>query len=73
MLNFTHSISRSPDLVKPHKEEDTKSVDGHCNEGSASLCQINNDTKLSSIPLPATYALFAAGAVGLLSFVRRQK
>ncbi|MEO6686743.1 MAG: PEP-CTERM sorting domain-containing protein [Dyadobacter sp.] len=60
------------DLVKPHKDEDTKSVDGHCNKSSLSLCQINHDNKLSSIPEPATYALFVLGAVGIITIVRRQ-
>jgi hypothetical protein len=60
------------DLVKPHKDEDTKLVDGHCNKSSPSLCQINHDNKLSSIPEPATYVLFVLGAVGLITMVRRQ-
>ena len=59
------------DLDKPPKYEDIKS-DDHCNEKSPSLCKINNVDKLSSIPEPSTYVLFAVGAAGLICFVRHQ-
>jgi hypothetical protein len=59
------------ELGIPPKYEDIKS-DGHCNEKSPSLCQINHVDKLSSIPEPSTYALFSIGIAGLIYFARRQ-
>lgn len=65
-------ISKGIDeLGTPPQYEDIKS-DGHCNEKSPSLCQINHVDKLSSIPEPSTYALFSIGVVGLIYFARRQ-
>lgn len=67
-LNIPKGID---ELGPPPKYEDIKS-DGHCNEKSPSLCQINHVDKLSSIPEPSTYTLFSIGIVGLIYFARRQ-